>query len=293
MSAPSIQSATGPLQVKGEVISLKKIGAYHQLSVVAPGIPERTKPGHFVAFGIGGEETSMLLRRAFSVFAVKERGMYGGSVDIIFSVHGKGTQWLADRRTGDIVDIVGPLGRPFRLPKDPVNAVLVGGGYGSAPLFALAEQLRQRDCRVDFVMGASTADKLYGALDAKRIAASVAFTTVDGTYGEKGVVSDVLPALIDKVNADVIYACGPMGMLQAVSAIGNEFGIASQVAVEESMACGIGVCMTCVLPVVGNDGVTRMLRSCVDGPVFDGSRVRWKDVGTVPADCYGAPVVTH
>ena len=280
------------IQVRGEVISIKRLGAYHQLTVVAPGIPERTRPGHFVAIGIGGEETSMMLRRAFSVYSVKERGMYGGSVDVIFAVHGKGTQWLADRRPHDIVDIVGPLGRPFPLPKEPVNAVLVGGGYGSAPLFALAEQLRQRDCRVDFVMGASTADRLFGALEAKRISASVAFTTVDGSYGDKGVVSDVLPFLIERVKADVVYACGPMGMLQAVTEISSELGITAQVAVEEAMACGIGVCMTCVLPVIGADGVTRMVRSCVDGPVFDGARVRWRDVGTVPADTYGAPVVT-
>lgn len=279
-----------PVQVRGEVITLKKVGAYHHLTVVAPGIPERTRPGHFVAIGIGGEETSMLLRRAFSVYGVKERGMYGGSVDIIFAVHGKGTAWLADRRPHDIIDVVGPLGRPFPLPAEPCNAVLVGGGYGSAPLFSLAEQLRARGCRVDFVMGAATQDRLFGALDAKRISASVAFTTVDGSYGEKGLVSNVLPGLVERVEADVIYACGPMPMLRTVTEIGTEYGIPTQVAVEEAMACGIGVCMTCVLPVIGSDGITRMQRSCVDGPVFRGDLVRWKDVGTVPADVYGAPV---
>lgn len=232
----------------------------------------------------------MLLRRTFSVYGVKERGIYGGSVDVIFAVHGKGTAWLADRRPHDILDVVGPLGRPFPMPAEPCNAVLVGGGYGSAPLFSLAEHLRARDCRVDFVMGASTQEKLFGALEAKRISASVAFTTVDGSYGERGLVSDVLAALIDRVEADVIYACGPMAMLRAVTEIGTEAGIPTQVAVEEAMACGIGVCMTCVLPVIGADGITRMQRSCVDGPVFRGDRVRWADVGTVPADTYGAPV---
>jgi dihydroorotate dehydrogenase electron transfer subunit len=80
-----------------------------------------------------------------------------------------------------------------------------------------------------------------------------------------------------------------MGMLQAVATVAQIYGIPSQCAVEESMACGIGVCMTCVLPVVGDDGVTRMVRSCVEGPVFAGDRVRWNDVGTVPADALGAP----
>ncbi len=80
-----------------------------------------------------------------------------------------------------------------------------------------------------------------------------------------------------------------MGMLRAVSDLAAERGIPAQVAVEESMACGIGVCMTCVLPVVGDDDVTRMVRSCVEGPVFAGDRVRWDDVGTVPSDALGAP----
>lgn len=278
-----------PVQVRGEVISMKRHGAYHVLSVVAPGIPEQTKPGHFVALGVGGEETSMLLRRAFSIYSVKERGIYGGSVDIVFAAKGKGTAWLATRRAGDMLDVVGPLGRPFSLPRHPCTAVLVGGGYGAAPLFALADALRAKGCRVDFVMGAATQERLFGALDAKRISTSVAFATADGSFGEQGIVSDVLPALMDRVDADVVYACGPMGMLRAVSEIGTARGVPTQVAVEEAMACGIGVCMTCVLPVVGEGGITRMVRSCVEGPVFHGDKVRWADIGSVPADVYGAP----
>ena len=94
---------------------------------------------------------------------------------------------------------------------------------------------------------------------------------------------------MDRVDAAVVYACGPMPMLSAVADIAAERRAHSQCAVEEAMACGIGVCMTCVLPVVGEDGVTRMLRSCVEGPVFRGDRVRWRDVGTVPPDTLGAP----
>jgi dihydroorotate dehydrogenase electron transfer subunit len=234
----------------------------------------------------------MLLRRAFAIYDVKERGVYGGTVEFVFSVHGKGTAWLAGRRPQDKLDIVGPLGKPFRLPANPVNATLVGGGYGSAPLLPLAAALRDRGCRVDFVLGAGSADRLFGQLDAKRIASSIAVTTDDGSAGERGRVSDVLPEVLDRTAADVVYACGPMAMLRAVSDLAGERGIPSQVAVEESMACGIGVCMTCVLPVVGDDGVSRMVRSCVEGPVFLGDRVRWDDVGTVPADVLGAPVST-
>ena len=277
-----------PVQVLGEVLSLRKVGAYHAMTVVAPGIAELTKPGHFIAVQIGGRDSSMLLRRAFAIYDVKERGIYGGTVEFVFAVNGKGTEWLATRRPHDPIDVVGPLGKPFRLPTHAVNATLVGGGYGSAPLLPLANALRERGSRVDFVLGAGSADRLFGQLDAKRMGDSSEVTTADGSLGRRGRVSDVLPDVLDRTHCDVIYACGPMGMLRAVTELGTERGIPVQVAVEESMACGIGVCMTCVLPIIGDDGLTRMLRSCVDGPVFRGDRVRWDDVGTVPADAVGA-----
>ena len=278
-----------PVQVRGEVLALRKSGQYHVLTLTAPGIPELTRPGHFVALAVGGDNSGMLLRRAFSIHQVQDRGVYGGTLDVVFAVHGKGTAWLSQLHRHDAVDVVGPLGRPFALPREPVSCVLVAGGYGSAPMFMLAEQLRARGCRVDVVLGASTEEKLFGVLDAKRMAATLTVTTEDGTLGERGRVTDVLPEVLRRVDADVVYACGPMAMLKSVAKVAAEHGAHSQCAVEEAMACGVGVCMTCVLPVVGDDGVTRMLRSCVDGPVFRGDRVRWDDVGTVPADTYGAP----
>ncbi|HWG93065.1 MAG TPA: dihydroorotate dehydrogenase electron transfer subunit [Mycobacteriales bacterium] len=282
-----------PLQVQGEVLSLRRVGAYNAMTLVAPGLPELTRPGHFIAVQVGGPDSSMLLRRAFAVYDVKDRGVYGGTVEFVFSVHGKGTAWLAQRRPQDKVDVVGPLGRPFRLPKGPATATLVGGGYGAAPLLPLATALRERGCRVDVVLGAASSDRLFGQLEAKRTATSLHLTTDDGSAGTRGRVSDVLPDVLDRTRSDVVYACGPMPMLRAVADLAAERGIPSQVAVEESMACGIGVCMTCVLPVVGDDGLTRMVRSCVEGPVFAGDRLRWDDVGTVPADAVGAPTGGH
>jgi len=279
-----------PVQVRGEVLSTRRVGEYHALTFVAPGIADGARPGHFVALAVGGDHSAMLLRSAFSIYRVQERGVYGGTVEIVFSVHGPGTAWLAGLRAHDPVDIVGPLGRAFALPKEQVTATLVGGGYGSAPLFTLAEQLRARGCRVDFVLGAATEGRLFGALEAKRISTQVAITTEDGSLGEKGRVTDVLPAMLERSGAEVVYACGPMPMLRAVAGIAARHGVPSQCAVEEAMACGIGVCMTCVLPIVGDDGRTRMVRSCVEGPVFNGERVRWDDVGTVPPDAVGAPV---
>ncbi len=278
------------VQVTGEVVSLRRTGAYHHLTLLAPGIPEATRPGHFVALAGGGEGSGMLLRRAFSIHRVTPGGPSGGTVEVVFATHGKGTRWLADRRRGDKLDVIGPLGRPFTLPKEPVSCVLVAGGYGAAPLFMLSEQLRSRGCRVDMVLGAATEDRLFGVLEAKRSSASVTVTTDDGSAGIRGRVTDPLAEIIRASGADVVYACGPMAMLAPVAAVAAETGAHSQCAVEESMACGIGVCMTCVLPVRGSDGVTRMVRSCTDGPVFKGSDVRWADVGTVPADTLGAPV---
>ena len=282
-----------PLQVQGEVLTVRKVGAYQAMTVVAPGIPELTRPGHFLAVQVGGVASGTILRRAFAIYDVKERGIFGGTVEFVFSVHGSGTAWLAERRGKDPLDVVGPLGKPFRLPTTPVHATLVGGGYGSAPLLPLATALRERGCRVDVVLGAASGDRLFGHLEAKRMAASLAVTTDDGSVGEQGRVSDVLPGVLDRSRADVVYACGPMPMLRAVADLAAARGLPCQVAVEESMACGIGVCMTCVLPVVGKDGVTRMVRSCVEGPVFPGDRIRWDDVGTVPADAVGAPTGGH
>ncbi|MBO0891800.1 MAG: dihydroorotate dehydrogenase electron transfer subunit, partial [Acidothermales bacterium] len=202
----------------------------------------------------------------------------------------KGTEWLARRRPGDPVDVLGPLGRPFPLPDRPGHQVLVGGGYGSAPLFALADALRAAGCTPHLVLGAASADRLFAGDDAPGRFGSVTVTTDDGSAGGRGLVTDPLPELLGRTGARDVYACGPMGMLAACTDVAAAYGARAHTAVEESMACGVGVCMTCVLPVVGDDGVTRMTRSCTDGPVFDGTLVRWADVGTVPADTWGAGV---
>jgi dihydroorotate dehydrogenase electron transfer subunit len=170
-----------------------------------------------------------------------------------------------------------------------VNCLLVGGGYGSAPLFPLAGRLRERNCRVDFLIGAASAERVFGALTARRTGRTATITTEDGSLGARGLVTDMLSQVTHEARTDVIYACGPMGMLREVTAVAGRYGIPVQALVEEAMACGIGVCMTCVLPVTGEDGITRMVRSCVDGPVFRGDAVRWDDIGTIPFDALGAP----
>jgi dihydroorotate dehydrogenase electron transfer subunit len=272
-------------QIKSRIISIEPSGSYLHLVLEAPEVANYVEPGHFVAIAVGGVGSGMLLRRAFSI----HRATADKSIEVIFAAHGQGTQWLAEQKAGTQLDIIAPLGKPFALPRQPVGCVLVAGGYGAAPMMMLAQQLKQLGCSVEVVLGAATEDKLFGVLESKAIADVVTVTTDDGSSGVRGRVTDVLPDAIKRVSAKAVYACGPMPMLKAVAQVSKELAAYSQCAVEEAMACGIGVCMTCVLPVIGDDGVTRMVRSCVEGPVFRGDRVRWDDVDTIPADTFGAP----
>jgi dihydroorotate dehydrogenase electron transfer subunit len=271
-----------------EIFSVQRVGEYVQFTVVAPEIAKNAKPGQFVAVAVGGENTSMLLRRAFALYSATPGGEFAGTIQFVVAEHGAGTRWLTQRRPGDALDIVGPLGTPFPLPSGPSPAVLVGGGYGTAPLIPLAQALMANGSPVEIILGAATAGRLFGEIVAKRLVGQVTVTTDDGSAGERGLVTDVLPDAIKRINAEIVYACGPMPMLHAVGEVAREHAIRAQVAVEEAMACGIGVCMTCVLPVRGDDGRSRFVRSCVDGPVFDADRVRWADVGTLPPDLVGA-----
>ncbi|MEO6885350.1 MAG: dihydroorotate dehydrogenase electron transfer subunit [Jatrophihabitantaceae bacterium] len=279
---------SNPVQEAAEIFAVQKVGAYFQFTVIAPGIAAGFRPGHFVAVGVGGENTSMILRRAFALYGATQSDTFAGTVTFVVAEHGAGTQWLVKRQVGERLDLVGPLGNPFPKPSGPAPAVLVGGGYGTAPLIPLAAELIAAGSPVEIILGAASEDRLFGELAAKRLVGSVTVTTDDGSAGAKGRVTDALPAAIERINAEVVYACGPMAMLKVVGDIARAHAIHAQVAVEESMACGIGVCMTCVLPVRGDDGKSRFVRSCVDGPVFDADKVRWDDVGRLPWDLVGA-----
>jgi dihydroorotate dehydrogenase electron transfer subunit len=259
MTAGTPEPEAGPVQVRGTVLTVRRVDAYYAMTVVAPGIAARFRPGQFVTLAVGGPATSMLLRRSFSIHDV--RPDHGGTVEFVFAADGPGTRWLAERRSRDVVDITGPLGRPFPVPRDPAACLLVGGGYGSAPLFSLAARLRERRCTVDFLLGASTGEKVFGALTARRTGRTATITTEDGSLGARGIVTDMMGQIIHEARTDAIYACGPMPMLRQVTLLARRYDIPVQVAVEELMACGVGVCMTCVLPVVGSDGITRMVRS--------------------------------
>ena len=273
--------------IASEVISNRRVGAYNHMVFAVNELAASCKPGNFVAISVGGSDSSMVLRRAFAIYRASMRSDGIGLLELVVAPHGAGSTWLATQVAGAQVDLIAPLGTSFGIPKEAVNALLIGGGYGSAPLFALAELLKSRGCRVHMVLGASVAGKIYAPLEGKRSVNSLTITTEDGSAGTTGRVSDVLPALIKEQDIDVIYSCGPMAMLEAITKISKEFDLVHQCSVEESMACGIGVCMTCVLPVENEDGIIRMTRTCVDGPVMDGNKVMWNHSREIPDGVWG------
>ena len=274
-------------QIDAEVISNKRIGAYNHMVFAVNELASHCRPGNFAAVAVGGSGSSMILRRAFAIYRASTRADGMGILELVVAPYGNGSRWLAARIVGERVDLIAPLGTAFGIPTEPIRALLVGGGYGSAPLFALAETLKSRGCRVDMVLGASTAAKIYAPLEGKRSVNSLTITTDDGSAGTAGLVSEVLPKLIFENEIDVIYSCGPMAMLEAITIISQETGVIHQCSVEESMACGIGVCMTCALPYEGDDGVVRMTRTCIEGPVMDGNKVHWNRSRTVPDGVWG------
>lgn len=276
------------IAIEAELLSVKKVGAYRHLVLIADGIPERFRPGNFVALTIGGPMTARLARRHYWVQHTKPTGAYGGTIDLVVEPRGAASRWLAGLAPGSKLPLTGPLGRPFALPKEPVTCALVGHGYGLGPMFPLAERLRERGCAVHMVAAADDEAHLFAALEARRAASSVTVVTGDGSVGVRGVVGDALPGVLERTDSAVVYACGPHGMLHDVARAAEQHGAWSQTALEIPGACGTGVCDGCPVAVVGEDGVTRVVRACCEGPVFRGDRVRWDDLGTIPPDSRGA-----
>ncbi len=267
------------VQVDATIVANKRIGAYHQLILSVGEAVRNCRPGNFIAIQVGGETSRMVLRRAFAISRTSENAQYGGTVELIVAPHGSGSQWLCAQSEGTEVNVITPLGKSFGVPTEPANALLIGGGYGSAPLFGLADLLKSRGCKVDMVLGASNGNKIYAPMEGKRSVNSLRIFTEDGSMGDTGRVTSQLVEIIHERNIEIIYSCGPMAMLKAITEIAIEQNIIHQASVEESMACGIGICMTCVLPVKDETGSISMKRSCIDGPVMDGAAVCWDLVG--------------
>ena len=265
--------------VRAIVVSNKRVGQYFQLIISIGDLAENCKPGNFVAINVGGDSSRMVLRRAFAISRVSANSLNGGTMELIVAPHGQGSKWLCNQGEGAELDVIVPLGTAFGIPTEPIHVLLVGGGYGSAPLFGLAELLNAKGCRVDMLLGASTGSKIYAPMEGKRAVNSLRIYTEDSSMGQGGRVTDPIPQMIADSDIAVIYSCGPMAMLSAIDSITRGTDVVHQCAVEESMACGIGICMTCVIPVMQPEGNIAMLRTCIDGPVMDGSIVEWDKVG--------------
>ncbi|MEI4270869.1 dihydroorotate dehydrogenase electron transfer subunit [Klenkia sp. LSe6-5] len=281
LGQPAPPAEHPPVQGPAVVVGSRPVSAYTELTLEAPDIADVARPGQFVAFAVGGPTSAMLLRRSIAI-----AGVGGGRFSVVVSARAAGSTWLAGLRPGEELDVVGPLGRPFPLPPEGTPVLLVGGGYGAAALVGLGGLLRSRGHEVAAVVGAGDQARLCSVEELSAVAAPFVVTTDDGSAGRTGRVTGPVAELVG--GAGAVYACGPMPMLAAVAKLATERRVPSWVAVEESMACGVGVCMTCVLPVVGADGRSRFARSCTDGPVFAGDRVRFADVGTLPPDLVGA-----
>lgn len=274
-----------PVHARAEVLSNTPTGAYHHLLLRAPGVAQRVRPGHFGTLTVGGRDSSALLPRAFFLHHADPAAE---TVELIVAARGRGTRQLVGCRAGDRLDLIAPLGTPFPLPDGPASALLVAEGYRTAALLDLGRDLLERSGQVGFLIGAPTVDRLFGVEQARLLTPDVLVVTEDGSAGLQGTVTAPLAEAIRAIDATVVYSSAQPDVLRRITGIAAGLATGSQVAVEELMACGVGICMSCVLPVIGEDGVSRFVRSCTEGPVFDGARVRWADIGSIPADLEGA-----
>ncbi len=283
-------------RVRAEVLSTRKLGAYHSLTLVAPEIAEKARPGQFIAVKMP-EGREFLLRRHFAVHQASRRGGWAGTLEFVVDPRGPGSEWLASTKAHEFLEVIGPRGTPFPDPKRHTNCLLVAEGHAAAPLYFLAQELLARHKRVDMIVGAESMDRVFKPIEAKRLSQTIAIVTSDGSLGERGAVMDALPDMVEGTSTEVLYAAAPSPTLAKVAAFCVERAIPAQVAVEERMACGLGLCQTCVVPVARKDGSGYdLLRSCVDGPVFNPARIVWdrwiSDAPTMlPTPPEGLPVV--
>ena len=262
-------------QVRAEVLSTRKLGAYHSITLVAPEIAEKARPGQFLAIQMP-EGREFLLRRHFAVHQASRRGGWAGTLEFVIDPGGPGTDWLTTVKAHEFLEVIGPLGKAFAYPKRLANCLLIAEGHGAASLYFLAQELLARGKRVDMVVGGETLERVFKPIEAKRLSQTVAVMTDDGSLGDRGGVLDALPEVVERTGTEVVYAAAPPRTLERIAVFCRERNLPAQVAIEERMGCGYGLCHTCVVPVARKDGSGYdHLRSCVEGPVFNPARVLW------------------
>lgn len=243
---------------------------YHLLRLETPDIAAEAKPGQFLMIRVS-DALDPLLRRPISLHARE-----GGAVEIFFQVAGRGTALLAQKKEGETLDILGPLGRGFDLGTDVrgKTAFLVGGGRGIAPLFFLSRELRARGAKVKILYGGKSLRDLPARERFLRDGADIACATDDGSFGRAGFVTGLLEAEIGNAVPDLLFVCGPDPMMRATARIAQARGIPAQISLESVMGCGFGVCWGCVKRIARGDG-GRWRKICEDGPVFLADEILW------------------
>jgi dihydroorotate dehydrogenase electron transfer subunit len=205
-----------------------------------------------------------LLRRPLSLHEINpDKGIVG----LLFQVRGVGTELLSQKKAGEKIDVMGPLGKGFNLDFPGEKAVLVGGGIGIAPLYPLADRLVASGKRVTALIGNRSAESVLAVDKFTAIGCQVQVSTNDGTKGLKGYVTELLEEYLMKTAADYVYACGPGPMLAEIEKSCAKRQIPGQVSLEEYMGCGVGACLSCACEREGVDD-QKYLKVCTDGPVF-------------------------
>ena len=258
--------------IKAKILSNNKAGhTYYKMVLDAPHIAKIARPGQFVQIKCS-DSMEPLLRRPFSVHKVK-RGL-----EILYEVVGKGTEILSKKQKGEYLDVLGPLGNGFSLPRDPGSgpvprAIIIAGGIGAAALVYLAEELAKNKIKTIVLIGAKTKGLILCEKDFKEVTSEVYVSTDDGTYGCKGFVSNLFHKILKTTESKfetIVYVCGPRGMLRCIADICHERNFECQVSMEEKMACGIGACLGCVVETKSGNKL-----ACKDGPVFNASDLIW------------------
>jgi len=273
-----------PVDIPAIVISNTRLTPeYNVLSLAAPGVAEHAAPGQFVMVKTA-PGLDPLLRRPFSIFEIlRDAAGTPTGVSILNKRVGVGTSLLYGAVAGARIDCLGPLGKPFEPVDPPARAWMVAGGVGLAPFATLAQALAARGTAMTLFYGGRSATDLFYESFFKGLGATLVITTEDGSRGERGRVTAPLERALVEAGADqsiTLYACGPTPMMRAVADLGARYARPTFVSLEPVMGCGMGGCYSCVVRVArpagpGGTGGTHLVRSCIEGPVFDAATVVW------------------
>jgi len=268
-----------PADVDARVVENRRLSSdYNVLVFHAPSIAAAAAPGQFVMIKTAGAGVEPLLRRPFSIFEVlRDPPGAPSRISIINKKIGIGTSQIYDARVGDVMPVLGPLGRPF-VPPAEGEAWMVAGGVGIGPFVTLADALKRAGTPSKLFYGARTAADLHCADLFPPLGAGLIVATEDGSRGTRGRITAPLEqALRQARGAVTLYACGPTPMMRAVADLAARFDRSCIVSLEQVMGCGMGGCYSCVVKVRQPDR-PRFVRSCIDGPVFDASQVIWEEL---------------